>query len=105
MIKNARELLACLAVMFDNNFELMYKAIKERIPITDAEYVNFNKSIKGDYLTIIDDDYPQILKESPQPPLVLFFDEEDRKKINDQTTDKFVPPYKELYLKWLDTQA
>lgn len=105
MIKNSRELLACLAVMFGNNFELMYTAIKERISISEDEYNYFNKSIKGEYLTIVDEDYPQILKELPKPPLVLFFDEKDRKRINDKTTDKFVPPYKELYLKWLETQS
>lgn len=105
MIKNSRELLACLAVKYGNHFGLMYKAIKERIIITDAEYENFTSSIKGEYLTIVDEDYPQALKEVPLPPLVLFFDESDRRNINDQTSDDYLPSYKELYLKWLETQS
>ncbi len=68
-----RNLLAALSIKYKGNFELMLKAIKAKETFTDAQIEDYLKQIKSKFVTILDDDYPEVLKRVYMPPLVLYY--------------------------------
>lgn len=64
----AREQLLQLALLYEGDWENIYKAIVEKkYPKVDIEYT-------GNYITILDDKYQESLKQSQRPPFVLFYE-------------------------------
>lgn len=64
----ARETLLQLALLYEGDTRKIIGAIQQnKFPETEIEY-------KGDYITILDEVYPEVLKKSYMPPLVLFYE-------------------------------
>ena len=70
---DGHKILTYLAIKFHGDWDEIYKSIKERqeYPIEEMEKVV--SSIKCKAVTILDDDYPQWLKNIYKPPFVLFY--------------------------------
>ena len=68
---SAREILLYLTLKYDNDWNKIYKAIsnKEDIDYEDAEKVV--DECPNEYITILDKEYPDILKHTYKPPFVL----------------------------------
>lgn len=71
---NAREMLLCIAIKCKGDWNKIYKTLQDKSYDTydNDELINIIEYYDGEYITIIDDDYPQILKQSYHPPFVLF---------------------------------
>lgn len=72
---NAREMLIYIALRFNGDYHLMrdflsdHKTIEEEFGESDPKLPNFNSKV----LTILDEDYPDELKNCWCPPIVLFY--------------------------------
>ncbi len=69
----ANELLLYLSCKYDGDWHKLYQAIKVREGVRPDDVVDFAKKFTTPYVTIVDEDYPSILKECRQPPFVLFY--------------------------------
>lgn len=68
-----RDLIIYLAIKYNGDYDSLLYAI-DRKECPDAEIVkNTVSQIKCKTLTMIDDDYPQYLKQFPRSPIVLFY--------------------------------
>ena len=64
----AREMLLQLVLLYEGDWDNVYRELVNKdYPDTKIEY-------KGDYITIMDEDYPETLKQSYKPPFVLFYE-------------------------------
>ena len=55
-----------------HNYKLARAMIKYRMPITQKEVDKIVKRVGGDnYITIVDEEYPEALKKKKNPPLVI----------------------------------
>lgn len=64
----ARELLAKLAVEEKGNWNTIYERLQKK------DYLSEETAIKGNYITIVDNEYPSTLKQVHRPPFVLFYE-------------------------------
>jgi DNA processing protein len=80
-----RDILLYLAIKYRNNWDAMYEAIKEKELINEEDLAPALEKIKGEVITIIDDNYPQEFKTKLKPPFVIFLSEEDKKSIGDDS--------------------
>lgn len=64
--------LLALALKHNGNWEKIYNDIKQKIKPTELELENA-KNYKGDYITILDDKFPDKLRNIISPPFVLFY--------------------------------
>ena len=89
----ARNLLAYLAVKYSQNWNDMFNAIKTKENV-DYETIEATvNTLKGDYITIIDDSYPEELKHIFRPPFVIFLNQEDQNKFNDISSRIYCSEY------------
>lgn len=72
MIK-AKELLAYLSLIHKGDWNLMYDDIRRKRRFDTKEAVSIVEKCGCKYVTLVDDDYPTILKECIKPPLVLWY--------------------------------
>ena len=89
----ARNLLAYLAVKYSQNWNDMFNAIKTKENVDYETIENTIATLKGDYITIIDADYPEELKHIFRPPFVIFLNQEDQKKLNDTSSRIYCSEY------------
>lgn len=69
----SRYILLYLAIKYKGDFESMLQAIKSKEPIDDKAIDNLIKEFKTPFLTLLDEDYPEKLKQIYKPPIVLFY--------------------------------
>ncbi len=69
----AREVLLYFAIKFDGQYDLIMNAIRQKVKIDEDDYIRVIQAFKGNYLTILDDNYPLCFQRIYQPPLVLFY--------------------------------
>ena len=70
---NGKHMLIALAIKFDGNWEKIYQAISNNdVEDLDPYYEEF-KTSKCNAVTMLDSEYPQILKQIYNPPFVLFY--------------------------------
>ncbi len=69
----ANELLLYLSYKYDGDWHKLYQAIRVRESVIPQLVEDFAKNFTTQYVTIVDEDYPSILKECHQPPFVLFY--------------------------------
>ena len=89
----ARSLLAYLAVKYSQNWNDMFNAIKTKENVDYETIENTIATLKGDYITIIDDSYPEELKHIFRPPFVIFLNQEDQNKFNDISSRIYCSEY------------
>jgi len=81
-----RDILIYLAIKYRNNWDAMYEAIKEKEIINEEDLKPALEKIKGEVITIIDENYPKELKTKVKPPFVIFLSEEDKKTVGDDSS-------------------
>lgn len=69
----ANELLLYLSCKYGGDWHKMFQAIKARENVVPELVEGFAANYSTPYITIVDPDYPSILKECNQPPFVLFY--------------------------------
>lgn len=92
-----RNILLSLAIKYNNDYEKIMQAIhaKERLDESDFKKL---KMIKGETITIVDEDYPEFFKIQKNPPIVLFLDPRDRKQFKDEYSEEYVPDVREAFI-------
>ena len=93
MLIKARNLLAYLAVKYSQNWEDMFNAIKTKEDVSYETIEATINTLKGEYITIIDDSYPEELKHIFRPPFVIFLNQEDQNKFNDISSRIYCSEY------------
>lgn len=71
MSLNSREILLYLTLKYGNDWDKIYQAIRSR---EDIDYEDAEKVVNecpNEYITILDEEYPEILKHTYKPPFVL----------------------------------
>lgn len=71
---NTREILLYLSLTNDGDWDKIYEFIshKEKLP-PEEEILKSIKSFKGNYITILDNEYPLKLKQICKPPFLLYY--------------------------------
>ncbi|MCR5185231.1 MAG: DNA-processing protein DprA [Bacilli bacterium] len=72
---DARELLCLIALKYNGDWDSIYRAIQNRANEQEEwlEYLPRLKKMKAKYITVLDQEYPQYLRQSRCPPFVLFY--------------------------------
>jgi hypothetical protein len=86
-----REIIAYLAIKYHNKWEDIYEAIKEKELVEEEEVKKSIDELKGGFITIVDQDYPDEFKSIIKPPFAIFLLEEDRKIIGDTSSEQYLP--------------
>lgn len=74
MEMSMRNVIIAISVKHNFDWEETYKAIKEKEELVDEDFEKakeFVDSVKGKAITILDEDYPQEIKNWFKPPLLL----------------------------------
>ena len=95
--KQPRNILLGLAIKYNNDYARIVQAIhaKERLDESDFEKL---EKIKGETITLIDDDYPDLFKMQANPPIVLFLDARDRRQFKDKYSATHLPGVREAFI-------
>jgi hypothetical protein len=84
-----REILAHLVIKYNNNWMDVFKAIQEKEKVTPEEVDESIASLEGDFVCIVDKDYPEPFKNVSKPPFIIFLSEADRKRIGGDSEEDF----------------
>lgn len=68
-----RDILLYLTVKYKSNWEEIMDAIHRRENIDQKELDQIKAECKYDFISLIDDDYPEFLKKISKPPFLLFY--------------------------------
>lgn len=68
-----RKVLLYFALKYKGDFNKIFEAIKEKEAVTQQQLDEVEKKIKCNYITLIDNNYPNYLKHISTPPFVLFY--------------------------------
>ena len=68
-----RENLLYLALKFQGDWDKIYECLTKHEEVDPKEVSELIKTVNSNYLTIIDEEYPAILKDTYKPPFVLFY--------------------------------
>lgn len=68
-----RKILLYFALKYKGNFNMIYKAIKEKEFVEQKQLDDIESKIKCSYITLLDKEYPACLKDIGTPPFVLFY--------------------------------
>lgn len=68
-----RNILIYFSLKYKGDWEAIYNAIKEKEPIDEAEANDLLKGVKSSVITILDENYPDTLKQTYRPPFVLYY--------------------------------
>jgi len=68
-----RDVILYFALKYKGDWNLIYKAIKDLEDIDVDEYDDLKKKLKANFITILDNEYPEKLKNISRPPYVLFY--------------------------------
>lgn len=93
MLIKARNLVAYLAVKYNQNWNDIYNAIINKEPVDNETVEKTLATLKGEYITIIDDEYPSELKGSYRPPFVIFLNREDQDRFIDLLSKIYCTKY------------
>lgn len=96
-VLSMRKILLTLAIKYNNDYEKIMQAIHARESLNYDE-IEKVKKIKGETITIVDEDYPEFFKMQKNPPIVLFLDARDRKQFKDKYSATHVPDVREAFL-------
>jgi len=71
----SRNILLCLSLKYSGDWERIYQAIcdRENLKLSEQEIDAANKKIKSQFITILDQEYPEHLRRSFKPPFVLYY--------------------------------
>lgn len=70
----AKQILLALSLMYDGNWNEIFNRIQTKNIPSENEMENVIKDFTGNFITILDEEYPESLKQAYKPPFVLFYD-------------------------------
>lgn len=70
---NTRELLLYLTLKLNGDWDNILDFIKKKCRVDKNELENYVNGFSGNYITLLDPEYPECLKTSRKPPFVLFY--------------------------------
>lgn len=70
---DTRSLLLYLSLKYQGDWEKIYHSIATKEDVDYNEVENTAKAFKGNFITIIDKEYPTVLQRTFRPPFVLFY--------------------------------
>lgn len=68
---DAREILLYLTLKYENNWDKIYEILKSKSDIDMDEAERVVDEYCGEFVTILDKEYPDLLKHTYKPPFVL----------------------------------
>ena len=75
---NMNEILIALSIKNDFDHDKTFQDISNRVYLSEEEKDNLLKNVNvNDFITIIDDDYPTLLKKACKPPMVILKEDKD----------------------------
>lgn len=69
----SREILLYLALKHEGNWDAIYEEVSSKSEPNTEEAKELFKNLKSKYITLLDDEYPEDLKQAKKPPFVLFY--------------------------------
>lgn len=70
----ARNILLYFVYKYKSDFNLIIQALKNKEEVKEEEVEKVVNSTKTKFITLLDTEYPENLKKTNQPPLLLFYD-------------------------------
>ena len=70
---NGREVLLYFSLKYAGDWDKIYLALEHKEKFDEEEFVKLKVSLKSFYVTILDDNYPECIKQTFKPPFVLFY--------------------------------
>lgn len=71
---NSREIMLYLSLKFNGEWSKIIASLQKHEYYEEEDVKNTIGQFKGNYLTILDDEYPDYLKQIQHPPFVLFYE-------------------------------
>lgn len=68
-----REMVCYLAIKHNGDWNKIYEGIQIKTLPEESVMIEALKTLKSNYITILDDEYPQQLRQVYKPPFVLFY--------------------------------
>lgn len=68
-----REILAYLSIKYNGDWDKIYQAITNKEQVNKEEVKKVVSELNVDFIDLLDERYPQILKQVYKPPFVLFY--------------------------------
>jgi len=69
----ARNILIGFSLKYSGDWEKIINAIETKEPLKEEEVISQMSEIKSNVITLLDEDYPDYLKELYRPPFVLYY--------------------------------
>ncbi len=66
--------LMCFAIKYNGDFDDILDAVKNHEDIDYDAMISYKKELRYKYTTMIKNDYPEFLKDTDGPPIVLFYE-------------------------------
>lgn len=70
---NMKEILLYFSIKYEGDWEKIYKAIADKEKVDDSDVKATLETVKCKYITIVDDNYPDKLKNCIRPPFVIYY--------------------------------
>lgn len=74
MSRSLEETLIAFSEKYEGNFEKILKAVVYKERLTDKEIDKLNDKVDEKYVTVMSEDYPEVLKGTNCPPIVMFYE-------------------------------
>ncbi len=68
-----KEVLVYLSIIHKGNWDKIYKDILDKVPVDKDKVKEVTENLNNQYVTIIDENYPECLKYIFKPPFVLYY--------------------------------
>lgn len=71
---SAKQILLYMNKIYNGNWDKIFQAIKDKQETDDKAVENIEKEIQHPFVTVLDKDYPALLKSGYKPPVCLFYE-------------------------------
>lgn len=68
-----RDVLGYFAYKYNGDSTKIMSAIENKEPVTNEQIKELHEKINYEFFTVVDDNYPEILKNVDNPPIVMFY--------------------------------
>lgn len=88
--KNMDNVLLYFSLKHEGDFKKIYESLKAKEPVDENEFIKLKRVLKTKYVTILDSNYPDFLKQVSCPPFVLFYEGNLKLAKNLKVGDAFI---------------
>ena len=68
-----RKILLYLSIKYNGNWDLIFESLNQKKKLNHQEVEHTYKSCKNNFVTILDNNYPEKLKKIDRPPFVIYY--------------------------------